>query len=260
MTQATPNQPFLFVDLYPFDLDDPRTKVLEDPPWSRALAHPELAGVILKATDGLAYRFASWFARNFAELVRLLGDRRGRSVLLGGYHYLQFQQNGRAQAEYYLRTMIAAGWGADDIVPIVDVEFGKGPTQNQQASTQQIIETTSAFADRCREMTGRGVMLYGRGAMRDRSIASRMGCDRVWDPSYTPRLVLNGIAGTLPDGHEAPWTIDDVVLWQYGGDGDGDARVHHLPLELSGFGKVDMSVYVDGARPPTLDSMLRRLR
>jgi hypothetical protein len=202
-----PVPPFLFVDLYPFDLDDPRTKVIEDPPWPRALAHEKLTGVILKATDGMRYGFTRWFTRNFATLVQLLGERRGHTFLLGGYHYLQFLEDGSAQADVYVHALWEAGWGALDIVPIVDVEFGSKPgAANQKATTQQIIDTTSAFAERCRALTGRGVMLYGRGAMRDRSIQSKMGCDRVWDPSYTEKLVTNGIAGKLPNGKQAPWT------------------------------------------------------
>jgi GH25 family lysozyme M1 (1,4-beta-N-acetylmuramidase) len=256
-----PVPPFLFVDLYPFDLDDPRTKVIEDPPWPRALAHEKLTGVILKATDGMRYGFTRWFTRNFATLVQLLGERRGHTFLLGGYHYLQFLEDGSAQADVYVHALWEAGWGALDIVPIVDVEFGSKPgAANQKATTQQIIDTTSAFAERCRALTGRGVMLYGRGAMRDRSIQSKMGCDRVWDPSYTEKLVTNGIAGKLPNGKQAPWTLDDIALWQYGGDGDGNAATHHLPLALEGFGKVDLSVYIDGSKKPTVESMLRRLR
>ena len=138
-------------------------------------------------------------------------------------------------------------------------EFGGERASNRKASTQQIVDQASAFAYRVKEKTGRRCMLYGRGANRDRSITSKMGCDCVWNPSYTERMVTNGLVGTLPDGNKAPWTIDDIVGWQYGGDGVGVNTTHKLPLEIKGFGKIDLSVYIDGARVPTLASLKARM-
>jgi hypothetical protein len=74
-----------------------------------------------------------------------------------------------------------------------------------------------------------------------------MGCDVVWNPSYTSRMVTNGL---IP-----PWTLDEIGLWQY--CGDGDAAFDKLPKFIKGFGdgKVDISVHIDSSRKPTLDSL-----
>jgi hypothetical protein len=68
-----------------------------------------------------------------------------------------------------------------------------------------------------------------------------MGCDAVWNPSYTATMVRHGLEA---------WDLEDIVLWQY--CGDGKAAIDRLPHKVEGFGnKVDISVYVKGARVPT---------
>lgn len=254
-----PGGPYLFLDLYPYDFDDPRTpKVIEDPPWEALLADDRIYGAWLKCTDGTAYGFTSWFVRNFQKIAALVGDRRGKSFLLGGYHYLQFLQSGVAQADFFVKTLFAAGYSALDMIPVMDIEFGNEKASNHAASNQQIVDCATAFAERVRQLTGRRVMLYGRGLMRDRSITSRMGCDCVCDPAYTTHLVTNGLVGKLPDGSTAPWSLDDIVEWQYCGDGVGENSAHELPLRIAGHG-IDLSVAIDGARRPTLTGTIKRV-
>ena len=213
------------------------------PAWN--LIEPHTVGIILKATQGLHYA-PSWFLRHW-EPVRAIGAE--RSVWLrGAYHYLDFFASGRKQADVYLgHVERAGGWAAGDIRPVLDVERGGG---HRDASAQQVIECVEACADRIHERTGRRPILYGRGAMRDLAIRSMMGCVGVWNPSYTRTMVTNGL----------PCPIDDVVLWQYTDGSSGDASVHKLPLRLPGWvGGLDLSVYVDGARKPTIEGLVRRL-
>ena len=237
----SPSPPYLLFDCYPFDrgpLPDFETGASTD---TDADGNPNVIGGILKCTDGVAYGYTGWFLDNWK---RLSGFR-------GAYHYLQFGQDPRVQADFYLRIMaLAGGWDARAIMPIVDVELGGERSANRHASAQQVIDCTTAWAERVRGVTGRRVMLYGRGAMRDLGICDKMGCGAVWNPSYTASPSMHGLEA---------WTLDDVVLWQYGGDGVGDASRHHLPLAIPGLGKIDLSVYVDGARAPTLESFRRRV-
>lgn len=257
VTVPEPSPPYLFMDLYPFDFDDPKSPKIEDPPWPALENNPQICGVILKATDGVQYPYVSWFTRNFATLAGYYGERRGRNVLLGGYHFAQFLVDAKNQADAYCRALVEAEWCADDIVPIIDVEAGGERSANRRASAQQVIDCVSGIAERVRENTGRRIMLYGRGLMRDLRIADRMGCDVVWNPSYTRTMSTNGL--TTVDDHPGPWKLDDIVLWQYDGDGVGDGSVTHLPLALAGFGKVDLSVFIDGAKPPVWKRCLERL-
>lgn len=254
-----PGPPYLFVDVYPFDFDDSKTYVIEDPPWEAAFAHSDVFGAILKFTDGMQYGFVDWAVRNYKKLIELLGARRGKTALLGGYHYTQFLVDGAQQAEYYLRSLELAGWSGDDIVPIVDVEAGPVGSANRKASRQQVIDVVSEMSGWLTARTGRGTMLYGRGLLRDQSIPSKMGCDRVWDPAYTRLMVVNGLVGKLPDGTPAPWTLDEIVLWQLAGDGQGDSAVTHIATTLSGFAHGDISVAEDGARATTWQVTRRRL-
>lgn len=239
-----PGGPYLFVDLYAQDLG-------MHPPWTILATTPHYFGAIIKATEGTHYA-PSWFRDNWQAIRRTANGRYGTTWFRGAYHFLRLLEPGRAQADYYLDAIEhAGGWDRGDIIPIVDVELGGERNPNRRASMQQIIDCAVAWSRRVKERTGRRVMLYGRGAMRDLAIKSKMGCDVVWNPSYTARMVTNGLV--------PPWSLDDIALWQFGGDGVGNASVHHLPLKVPGFGAVDVSVYVDGPRKPTLESLKRRI-
>ena len=247
---APPGPPFLFVDIYAQDLG-------AKPPW--AMAMDDCYGAIIKCTESTGgYQYTPWFIDNWKRLIVLAGERYGRTWFRGAYHFLTFAKSGAAQADYYLDTINkAGGWEHGDLHAIVDVELGGERNPNQRASAQQIIDCTSAFATRVKSVSGSKVILYGRGAMRDKEINSKMNCDLVWNPSYTERMVTNGLVTV--DGKPGPWKLDEIVMWQFSGDGVGDSSVHHLPLSPDDFGKVDMSVYVEGANKPSLASMRSRL-
>lgn len=221
----------------------------EDPPWQVLAAHPQIVGVIIKATQATNYAPA-WFVKHWPRVRDVARARYGDTWFRGCYHFLDFRVDGTKQADFFLdHVERAGGWGDGDIHPIVDVELG-GP--NGSATAAQVIECTTAFARRVKERSGRKVILYGRGAMRDLGIRDRMGCDAVWNPAYTREMVTNGLTPA--------WSLDDVVLWQYAGDGAGDASKHGLPLTIPGFPtNMDMSVFVDGARKPTLARLRQRL-
>jgi hypothetical protein len=53
------------------------------------------------------------------------------------------------------------------------------------------------------------------------------------------------------------WNLEDVVLWQYSGDGTG--FVANLPHSVPGFGACDISVFVKGTQRPTLQLLRNNL-
>ena len=235
--------PFLVADQYPLDSGP-------HPPWTNLVDAPNFVGAILKAWEGLQYNDGGWFTNNWSAVRDAGGDRYGDSWFRGAYLFLRFASDGAAQADAYLRAVDkAGGWDHGDIIPVVDVELGSEKNSNFKASAEQIVDCTSACADRIRSETGRRVMLYGRGAMRERSITDHMKCDVVWNPSYTAQMVTNGLQA---------WDLEDIVLWQYCGDNKG--FVANLPTSVAGFAKLDISVYIKGAQQPTLqmvrDSLL----
>jgi GH25 family lysozyme M1 (1,4-beta-N-acetylmuramidase) len=237
-----PGQPYLFVDLFQDDLGP-------HPPWSVVATTSGFYGAIIKAIEA-QWDDSGWFADNWLAVRDAGGDGYGKRWFRGAYLFLKFGLSGSDQADAYLQAVDAAGgWDVGDILPIVDVELGVAGNSNRKATAQQVIDCVTACANRLRQQTGRRVILYGRGAMRDLSINSRMGCDAVWNPSYTATMVTHGLEA---------WGLEDIVLWQY--CGDGNAAIDSLPHEVQGFGKVDISVFVKGAQVPTLqmvrDSLL----
>lgn len=236
----------MIVDVYPLDLGG-------EPKWPVLAAASddttEYVGAILKATEGTNYDY-DWFTKNWPLVRSIGGERYGVDWFRGAYHFLRFAQSGPAQADFYLKTIDkAGGWGKGDILPIVDVELGGPSSSNYHATAQQIIDCTSAFVARVKAVAGRKVILYGRGAMRDKNIASKMGCDVVWNPSYTTTMITNGLVPT--------WKLDEIAIWQYSGDGEGS--LPNYPRSIPGFGKPDLSVYVDGANKPSLATLRARL-
>lgn len=231
----------LFVDVYSGDLHG-------TPDWKRlAELGAPWHGAIVKATEGTHYA-PLWFANNFRAIREAGGDRYGHDWFRGAYHFLKFNEDGAKQADYYLHAVDAAGgFAIGDFWPIVDVELGGEKNSNQLASGTQIIDCTTAFAERCTAVTGRKVMLYGNGAMRDKGIKDRMGCSYLWCARYTP---------TLPKEiyERAGWDADTLALWQY--SGDGVAFLNGYPASPPGFGKCDVSAVVHGGGIEWLRSQL----
>lgn len=232
--------PILLVDLYHGDLG-------ALPAWTAVAAVPGYAGAILKATEGTAYTKASWCIANWPRVRAAGGDRYGVSWFRGAYHFLRFAQDPVAQADFYLKTIDkAGGFAAGDLLPIVDVELGSESNPNRNATKQQIIDVTSAWAARVKARTGREVILYGRGAMRDKGIKHHMGCTWLWNPSYTALMKKATI-------EKVGWTVPEVAMWQYCGDGEG--KLAGYPTKVPGFGAVDISVFLLG----TLDDLRTKL-
>lgn len=273
-TSTAPNRvgTFLVVDLYPGDLGG-------KPDWSKLEANSkigncEVVGAILKATEGVSYKYTPWFIKNAAELVKLYGTRRGQDRFIGAYHFLQLARDGKQQAEFFVKTLDQAGLlRKGDIRPMLDFEQGgqynffptdcpkddEGhyelnhlPDAKKRELVKRAMDTTLACAERFYQLTDVRPMLYGRGLQRDLGMTTirgygiaqlRMGCVGVVNPAYTEHI---------PPMDAYGWPINTVGLWQYGGD--GDAAHPKLPAYVPGFGAVDLSVHINGAQRTSLDT------
>lgn len=234
----------LLVDVSPWQ-PRPNWAVLEKlgPPWH---------GAIVKVSEGLSVATAKgdtgWFERNFRAVREVGGDRYGLDWFRGGYHFLRFDIDGTKQADVYLAAIEkAGGFAVGDLWPIVDVELGGEKHPNHNATALLIEATTLAFVTRVRAASGRPVMLYGNGAMRDKGIKSRMGCDWLWCPRYTaelPRTIYE----------RAGWTAEQLVAWQYT-DGTNSELAGH-PKFPPGFGPCDVSAVVLAGGIERLRSLL----
>ena len=236
----------LFLDIYEGDY--------AHPDYAKVLADPLYFGVILKATEGLGYA-PQWFIDNWAAVKTHAGARYGDNFFRGCYLYLKYNLDGKLQADYFLNFVDkAGGWDKlGDIVPVIDCELGNDGTNgghrdtNNDASAQQIVDCTSACAAQIKSRMGGKVMLYGNGAMRDKGIKSRMGCDYLWFPRYT---------ATLPSDKyiNEGWDLSTLSLWQFGGDSVAYLSHYpsHDPLGTHG----DISVLVMNGGIPALKSNL----
>lgn len=200
-----------------------------------ALAGAPWIGGVLKVSQGQYYSSNSdhahpgWLHTNWLTM-RANGLRRG------GYHYLEIATPANLQAEFYMRNVTAAGgFAAGDLPPIVDVETAS----NGNPSAKQIIDCTSTYAARIKQLTGRAPILYGGSFLHDHGITDRMGCDYLWIARYTATLPANVY-------ERIGWTLDRVLAWQYRGDNNNtqlktrDGMLY--PDSAPGAGRVDISV------------------
>lgn len=199
--------------------------------WQALAAAGTCMGAFLKVTEGIEYK-TDWFRENWPALRAAGGARYGQSWFRGAYHYLIFHDDAAQQADYFLQTIDAAGgFDCGDLLPVVDVELGKPTSANHKASAQQIVDCTSAFVKRLKDLLGCPVILYGRGAMQKRQIQHRMECDYLWLPRYNHEM------GPTED---FGWPRERVLLWQYT---DGEYRHPEYPHQVDGLGPTDLSIY-----------------
>jgi hypothetical protein len=268
---------FLVVDLYPGDLKGkPDWRALEK---NSKIGNCEVVGAILKATEGISYRYTPWFIKSAETLNSVWADRRGKDRFIGAYHFLQLARDGKKQAEYFVKTMDQGGLlYRGDIRPMLDFEQGgqynffptdcpkdaegryrldKLPDAKKREIAKRAMETTRTCAEKIYELTSIRPMFYGRGLLRDLAMRTdrgytveelRMGCVGAVNPAYTKEI---------PPMDQYGWPIETVGLWQYGGD--GVAAHPKLPNAVPGFGAVDLNVHIDGSRRTSLESFRKAL-
>ncbi len=206
-----------------------------DPDWNALADDPRFFGAIIKATEGVSYKWAqTWFKPQWPELRIAGGDRYGKTWLRGCYHYLIFRDDPGDQAEYFVNTIRDADSQVDlsqscDIMPIVDVELGSKGSLNHDATRDQVLDVTSAFVEHVKQSTGCPVMLYGHQAMLQLQIADKMGCDGLWLPTYSKKMA---------DPTAIGWDEEDVLLWQYT---DGTHNYTEYPSSAPGLNSADIS-------------------
>jgi hypothetical protein len=245
----------ILVDLYAGDFNG-------KPPIAKCAAWTACCGVVLKATEGLFYDPAGWFdpawkavrtARRRTRTLpgipavpgtmpstEIVDDEYGVTWFRGAYLFLKFAQMGALQADKYLAAVHrAGGWGPGDLPPIIDVELGNpghpdghggvaGRNPNQNATRAQIIDCVSSCAERLKDETGRPIICYGIGAMREQhpKITSRMSCDYLWPANYNASLPRHTY-------EEIGWDAASLFAWQYCGDPDG-GKLEGYPTTIPG--------------------------
>jgi len=195
------------------------------PNFAALAARSDIAGVIIKATQGVQYSPA-WFTVNWGRARAAAGARYGSTFFRGCYHFGMPTTRGDVQADFCLAAIAKAGGLASGDMPIAwDLEG------SAWSSAQQIVDISSQFAERVRARTGKTPVLYSGATVRDRGIKNRMGYGKMW----TPHL----------DMSKAGWSLKDYTLWQYAGDGklyNPASAVYGFPTSIPGWGATDMNV------------------
>lgn len=218
----------LFIDVYPGDgRKDWRAFCAAGLPW---------AGAIFKASQGLRFRYDSWLGAEHGAFIAAAGDRYGRDLFDGFYHFLDLNEDGADQAELFVQAVTAAGgedhgtlWG------MVDVERG-GQTL-KDPSRAQVEDCTRAFAARYSSLTGRTPTLYGGELLRAVGVSDRLWCGRSAIALYGATLPASLIARTGTD-------LAHLLFWQYRGTDHQAVGPADYPMIAPGCGVVDISAMV----------------
>lgn len=260
---------FIIPDVYPLDLDDPRTPALDIPKFEvlpgLVVSDKEVIGCYVKSSEGMGWgqRNEEWFKACWKKLKEVGGTRYGVDWFRGCYHFLRFQQDGAKQADYCLDLINSAGgWDSGDLMLWVDIEEGgqgnwaggerlediKDPKKRARLANE-VASCASAFIRRVKERApDMKVGLYGRGLFRDLKMTDcRFGADAICNPAYTV---------TMPSMSQYGWPLEDIVEWQLCGDGEVYAK--GFPSLLPGWGKTDYSVVINGSRRVSISDVRRR--
>lgn len=217
--------------------------------WQALAASAAFNGAILKATEGVSLpQSEQWFVENWDAVRGAADGRYGRDFFRGAYHYLEFFDDGAAQAAHYLDVVErAGGWKRGDFWPIVDVERGKTTSRNFAADGARVKACVTSFASVIRQKLGPNtpLVLYAGGIFRDLGITLADVCTYLWTARYSHDL------GSL---EAYGWPDAKVALWQYT---DGAYNYTPYPNQAPGLGASDISVY-RGADLTTLQNTLVR--
>jgi GH25 family lysozyme M1 (1,4-beta-N-acetylmuramidase) len=220
------------------------------PNFDAIAAAPNHVGCIIKATQGVGPGVSQghspqWFALNWPRVRAAGGTRYGQTWFRGCYAYGEPTPSGTAQADYLLRTIDRAGsWGDGDLPPAWDLEGAKW------TSRQQIVDVSSQFAARIKQVLGRAPILYTGSVWRKFGVQEKAGFGQMWSPH------LNLME---PYG----WPNSSYVLLQYVGDGkywNPATAMFGWPTSVPGLdAKVDMNVVMDGGAPATSIESVRTI-
>lgn len=217
----------LFVDCYELDgRKDWSEFISAGLPW---------AGAKFKLAQGLYYEASAWCGEQRRLFVA--SARYGIDLFDGFYHYLDLNQDGGKQADYFWFLMQKIGGEKiGTLEAMVDVERGG---QRAIPTAQRVFDAVGAWSTRYEALSGRKATLYGGELLRS------LGIHRLGAPINLLGCGRNSIAmynATLPEQVVIETGTDEAHLrdWQY--DGDGEAYLPGYPKEAPGCGKIDISV------------------
>lgn len=116
--------------------------------------------IYVKATQGVSFRDPA-FERYWKTVAELKPEHR---PFRGAYHFLTAGDDGREQADRFVRYVnLHGGFKEDDMPPCVDLEWdvtNENPDRWKGQTPEKILEKLVAWLERTRELTGRTPVIY----------------------------------------------------------------------------------------------------
>lgn len=135
-----------------------------------AMVSGGLSFVIIKATDGLSQdsKFAEYYAAAKAAGLKV-----------GAYHFVNFNEDGAAQAAYFQRVLNSVGYGKTDLPPCLDFENTSGDYSTADGNL------ALTFLKALQSSSGRKPMIYlSSGAPHSFGSPSWLANYYLWVASY----------------------------------------------------------------------------
>lgn len=199
-------------DIYHGDLVGGRGPALDG---FKQAAAAGLWGVIHKASQGSAYRDASYPLRRQAAL--------DAGLLWGAYHF-----NDGSSVKTQVDNFLEAAKPDDRTLMCLDYE----DNPRSPMGVHQMVE----FLRTAESRLGRKLVIYSGNRLKE-TISSLATEDRTYVRSHKLWLCQYGPRATLPTG------FSNYMLWQYTGDGIGQ-QPHGIPgISVPGGKGIDLNVY-----------------
>jgi len=201
------------IDLYADDVNgtpDIGTVIAAGDPWGFC---------VLKAAEGTYYDAGAWLKTQWAAVRNT--SRYGVTWLGGMYTYLRADEDGAAQADWFLAcAKRAGGLDALSLVPILDFESAEQPAN---VTAAQVEDCLSACAARIKQQLGCSPLRYTGSFFRDLGITAQCGCPYLWVADYAS--TLNPAEYT-----DQGYTLANTWGWQYRGTSPQAAGPKNYPM------------------------------
>lgn len=113
--------------------------------WSQVL-NAGYQFAICKASQGLG---------GDSAFVRYFEGAKAAGLIVGGYHFLNYNESGASQARVFANMLKSAGFNSGDLTPVLDWEYADG----HDPTSSEIAIVRDALAE-IQQLTGRNPMIY----------------------------------------------------------------------------------------------------
>lgn len=184
---------------------------------------------IIKATDGVSYRYVDWFTSNFPRV-------KATGLVPGAYHFISAHHPGADQARYFVATV----GDLDGVLAVVDVETGADGSHPTAARVREFATEFERLAP------GHPLIVYtGRWYWRD-ILGNPYGADigPLWHSEYDT-------GAEVTDGPEMDsyggWSA--CTIWQYTSSGSCPGVAGNCDLNQFFGDRADLLALTGGDMP-----------